>query len=413
MKRFTRCAVILFAVFTSQQALSQYINSPYSGNGIGDLAYVGLPGNFSMGEVGIGTPSNWHINSQNPALLVYNLFSTFQLGLNSDFRTFNKVDATEQSASLGLRSMAMSFPVLSKARWVSSFTLLPYSNVKYNTFAADSVQNALATTQFQGDGGITEFAWSNGFTIYKNLSVGFKASYLFGEISEASIVKFESSETLFNYSITYEERSTYSDINLSMGLAYRQPLGDAKWLNIGGIYQLGSDISGKEKTLYRRVGSATELTSGSLTFDVPAKIGLGVSFEKVNNFKVGVDFETQNWNNSTSEGPGESFKRQSKLAVGGEFIPDYQSINNYLKRTTYRAGFNFTESPYVLNNEKINDFGINFGASFPMSGLSSLDAGFKVGVRGTTKNDLIRENYFQVVLGATINDRWFIKRRYD
>jgi hypothetical protein len=42
-----------------------------------------------------------------------------------------------------------------------------------------------------------------------------------------------------------------------------------------------------------------------------------------------------------------------------------------------------------------------------------MDIGFKYGVRGTLDNELIRENYFQIVLGATINDRWFIKRRYD
>jgi hypothetical protein len=66
-----------------------------------------------------------------------------------------------------------------------------------------------------------------------------------------------------------------------------------------------------------------------------------------------------------------------------------------------------------VNDTEINDFGINFGASFPTGGYSSMDASFKIGSRGTTDNNLIRENYMQFVIGATINDRWFIKRRYD
>jgi len=38
---------------------------------------------------------------------------------------------------------------------------------------------------------------------------------------------------------------------------------------------------------------------------------------------------------------------------------------------------------------------------------------FKIGQLGETNNGLIKETYFKVVLGATINDRWFIKRKYD
>ena len=76
-------------------------------------------------------------------------------------------------------------------------------------------------------------------------------------------------------------------------------------------------------------------------------------------------------------------------------------------------GLSMRQLPYLENNTEINDFGINFGVSFPVSGYSSLDAAFKYGFRGTTDNNLIQERYFQVVIGATINDRWFIKRRYD
>ena len=101
------------------------------------------------------------------------------------------------------------------------------------------------------------------------------------------------------------------------------------------------------------------------------------------------------------------------LGTGLEFIPDYSSVNSYLKRTSYRLGLNMRQLPYLENNTEINDFGINFGASFPVSGYSSLDAAFKYGFRGTTDNNLVQERYFQVVIGATINDRWFIKRRYD
>jgi hypothetical protein len=31
---------------------------------------------------------------------------------------------------------------------------------------------------------------------------------------------------------------------------------------------------------------------------------------------------------------------------------------------------------------------------------------------GTTKNNLIEESYFNISVGVSIRDRWFVKRRY-
>jgi hypothetical protein len=35
------------------------------------------------------------------------------------------------------------------------------------------------------------------------------------------------------------------------------------------------------------------------------------------------------------------------------------------------------------------------------------------GQRGTTDRSLLLENYWNFKLGFTLNDRWFIKRKYD
>ncbi len=150
-----------------------------------------------------------------------------------------------------------------------------------------------------------------------------------------------------------------------------------------------------------------------VTVGLPLTYGAGVSFEKWAHYKIGLDVRRQNWGSSPELETDETYKNSTAIALGGEWIPNYQSLTNYFSRATYRLGFSYKELPYLVNATKINDFGINFGTSLPMTGASSLEMAFKVGVRGTTKNNLIRENYFQFVLGATINDRWFIKRRYD
>ena len=75
-------------------------------------------------------------------------------------------------------------------------------------------------------------------------------------------------------------------------------------------------------------------------------------------------------------------------------------------------GVSLTELPYKINGQTIREFGINFGGSLPF-GVSSLDLAFKYGGLGTTNNDLVRETFFRVVIGATINDKWFRKRTYN
>lgn len=76
-------------------------------------------------------------------------------------------------------------------------------------------------------------------------------------------------------------------------------------------------------------------------------------------------------------------------------------------------GLQYEKTPFVFNGEDINDFGINFGVTLPVSNASSIHTSFLFGQRGKTENDLIRERYFRVSLGITFNDRWFTKVKYD
>lgn len=79
---------------------------------------------------------------------------------------------------------------------------------------------------------------------------------------------------------------------------------------------------------------------------------------------------------------------------------------------TYRTGIQLEKTPFLINGEEINEFGINFGISFPV-GASGVHTGFSWGQRGTTDNELVRERFFRVSLGVTLNERWFERYKYD
>ena len=72
------------------------------------------------------------------------------------------------------------------------------------------------------------------------------------------------------------------------------------------------------------------------------------------------------------------------------------------------------ETGLSLNGEAVNEFGISFGVGLPIKNTgSSVNLGFEIGRRGTTDNDLIRENYFKFTLGLAIFERWFLQRKYQ
>lgn len=384
-----------------------------------------------MGEVGIGTPTPWHVNTQNPANLIYNNFSSFQVGVEMDQRNFTADDFTGSDAGGGLRFLGYAFPI-KPGKWSSSFGILPYSSVNYNTFSETLIENAPNNAREivdeRGEGGLTSLFWSNGIRLTKGLAIGIRSSFTFGSISkESNILVTEEIEVTdpTGQEVTVEVpigntsqvdfQQSYSDINFQFGLTYRHKLTDQKFLDFGMIYTPKSVLSGSSELLLRRISStgteieSQEVSNSSFDQDLPLGVGFGASYQKVNHYTIGFDFESQQWSNIENE----NYNNFTKIAFGLSWIPDYDNVNSYIKRVKYFAGFNRTQLPYIVNNQSLTDFGINFGASLPVSGFSSLDLAFKWGQLGETSNGLIKENYYKIVLGATINDRWFIKRKYD
>ena len=412
--------------------LSLKAQSIYSFEGLGSLNHQGMPHNFAMGEVGIGTPSVWHINTQNPANLIYNTFSTFQVGLEVDRRNFEGEGISGSDTEGSLRFLGYAFPI-KPGKWSSSFGILPYSTVNYNTFSEGPVSgaasNVFQTSDNRGEGGLTNFFWANGFAIKKKLFVGFRASFSFGSIENSSnVILFEQREvevdgetTLQNFQIanpvSFDKLDSYSDLNFLFGAAYRWKLTDDNFINFGATYSPKSNLNGtSEISLRRLTNTGSELDTVNLgqskiDFALPTTFGFGMSYEKASMLKVGFDIETQAWSGAGDD--AEEYNNSFKISVGAEYVPEFDDVNSYWKRIKYSAGLNYQRLPYIVNNQALTDFGINFGASLPVSGFSSLDLAFKWGQLGETSNGLIKETYYKIVIGATINDRWFIKSKYD
>ena len=80
----------------------------------------------------------------------------------------------------------------------------------------------------------------------------------------------------------------------------------------------------------------------------------------------------------------------------------------------YRAGFRYNSSLLKIDGNDIEEFGIGFGIAVPLrKSFSTLNVGIELGRRGSQKNNLTQEDFLNLQIGITINDKWFIKRVYD
>lgn len=408
------CPLVILAVTGVN---GQSISSIYSDRGVGLLNYQGLPNNSAMGEVGVAVPSRLNLNFQNPAFLPFNNLTLFQVGLEMDRRSLTNGGQSMQEVSVGLRYLNFSFPIISD-KWTSSFGITPFSTVNYKSFIIDSLDNnqTIVSTNFSGRGGLTSFKWANGFRISDDFFVGIRVSYLFGTIDKQARSILEDGNVA-NHIIDFKDEVSYSGTLLELSAGYQKVLSDGQALNFGAVYELSRDIKGKSDKIFeilnnslQPISTRTVAESAPISFTLPSSIELGTSFQFNNKYSIGLDVKSTNWKKVGAD--EEAFINTKKIGIGGQWTPDYGSVKKYFRRITYRMGASFGDLPHTIDGKTIRELGISFGVSLPVR-ASSLDFAFRYGSLGTTSNNLIKETYFRVIIGATINDKWFIKRRHN
>jgi len=425
MLKISKTAILVIACWVSMvQVTAQNTYSPYSVFGVGDLMGTDLVHNQAMGGIGLSNGVPFHLNNKNPALLTFNRVVVFEAAVTTEQKNLSDGDISQDNFTGGLGYLAFGFPVIRDV-WTISVGLMPYSIVNYETQDLGFIQNGNTglSTVYDGSGGVSQAYFATGLKLVKGLSVGFRAAYLFGSIKEETEFFVANS----NYLTADVSRNSFSDVTFGLGAAYSLELTENEnYLNFGVTYDLGGDqnvtrleqlerrdLSGDRLSPDEPPYLATDNLKGSLKF--PSTFGFGISFEKRLRWTIGADLYTGKWSEYRNfDGESEGLADRTEFALGGSYTPDAFSIGNYLKRVTYMMGINYQQTPFEVNGQQVNDFGINFGVTLPLRSLSRLSLGLKVGQRGSTDNDLIQERYFKASLGITVNDnRWFIRQKFD
>ncbi|MGB1042177.1 MAG: hypothetical protein ACPGU6_02190 [Tenacibaculum sp.] len=397
--------------------------SPYSYFGLGENFEAVTVEQASMGGLGVAFKDTYHLNFTNPAANADLRAATYALGGSLSFLTIKEGNDSQTGNSTNLRYIALGFPIGKKAGF--SVGLQPYSSVGYSLL---DNQNANDVTLFSGEGGTNRIYASFGMYAFKNFSVGIETSFIFGTI-ENSIVNQVSAAPR---PTKHQEELNIRGGQFKFGAQYKREYKNKLQLFTGASIVLESDLSAKgNETMFSFSAINGERDVKDVLFDrtvngdvtIPVKSTFGAGIGKENKWYVGVNqqFQSALSTNSTLIANGGAYKYEdsSKLSIGGYYIPKVNSISSYWDRVTYRAGLRFEDTGLLVksgnNFSSITDFGINVGLGLPLPReLSNVNIGFEYGQKGTTNNNLIKENYFNVRLSLSLNSiNWFQKRRID
>jgi hypothetical protein len=414
------CTLLLFSEVSAQNSASTY-----SALGIGEFNFSGLTQNQGMGGMGISYGTGWQVNTVNPALTTRNTIFNFQAAFNYKRINVNNGSETSQVDGGGLSYLALSFPVKA-GKFTSGMGLGQITSVNYRLRVDSEVNNSdlNANNFLRGDGGISEAYINFGYLIAKNLSIGFHGSYFFGStIRLNQLLITDGDKVEVGSASEYYERLTVSDVGFKVGAHYQLKLSEKNIIHLGAIYQKFGEVNGTGFAKLAGIGQARDPDSdGDMIANdiqgsvfIPNRLGAGLTFEKNNKFALSIEGQYQDFTNYRNFfGDPLDLQAAKKLALGFQVVPDYLSFDNLLKRSTYRIGIEWMQTPYFLNQTNINDIGLNLGTSLYLNQLSMMNIALKVGQRGTLDQGLIRENYLNLTLGFSLNDNsWFYKRVFE
>ncbi|HCQ30672.1 MAG TPA: hypothetical protein DIU39_10320 [Flavobacteriales bacterium] len=415
-------------------------NSFYSKYHFGDLNLSGNIQNAALGNTGIANDSWFNVNFKNPASYANLKLTTFQ----TSFRVGSVWMKDNSQSSFGntstITNISFGIPI---AKWTAiSFGITPYSAVGYKyTQTYDDDNFGSVQIDAAGNGGISKLYFGNAYKINIDsstfINIGANANYLFGQTLHEAII-YASLADAFNS--WYSKTINYSDFTFDAGMQIskkikfnkRIKLNDSTFrskpdsiqLVIGATYAFNKNIN----TTYTEFIRSFRTTGGYISYvdtakfvedaqtftTLPKQIGIGIGLHKIDKWMVNADiyyFEVGTYYSSDSV---YQLKNTLQFGIGTEWIPDNSISSSYLKKIKYRLGVYYAPSLLVVGNEQITDMGVTFGMGLPLKKtLSRINFGIVYGTRGTVNKNLIQENYFNIIFGVTINDKWFKKYKYN
>ena len=368
-----------------------------------------------MASTGIAYRNNRYLITNNPAALsaLDNQFFCGEIGVNGQYIDYSGTGVSQtnhQSSDITFKRFALGTKILRNLG--SSIGFLPYSeeNYEYSGIKPIGYSGAVIPTYDDGYGGINKLYWANGYELIKNhLSIGLTASYLFGSITNKNIILGQGSSIY----LSKNNNTFFNNIYLDYGLQYYGSISSHLDYSIGVVYANQTNMHTETNINVINLDSFVLRSSYSVgQYNIPTSYGFGVSITKDKKYTLQADYKFQNWSNLRASTGNFFYENSQRASIGFEISNKKVSYNTLYESSFLQAGFYYNRTYLTVNGSPIDDIGGSIGIGMnskrtPMS----LNVVLQYGIKGTTANNLLRENYVNLSFIFSFREFWYTHGR--
>jgi hypothetical protein len=293
--------------------------------------------------------------------------------------------------------------------------LAPFSTENYE-FASEkplSSSGDFVPSYNQGYGGINKVFWSNGYEFFHHLSVGITSSYLFGSINTKNILQGTSGSSIY---LSKDDNTFYSNFYFDYGLQYHTDLNKHWSVAFGLVYANQGELNTDHQINILDIDSVTIRSKETVgIFTIPPSYGAGISITHNKKLTFLADYRFQSWGDLRSNTDNFTYQDSRRASVGFELSRIKTVYNSIYETSFFQGGLYYNRSYLLINGEPIEDMGVTLGLGINAKHSPlSLNVMLQYGIKGTTNNNLVKENYVGASFIFSYRDFWYTKgRKFD
>jgi hypothetical protein len=417
MNRLNSLLVVFCIIFSTTAFAQLGTSSPYSRFGLGDLQGNVFPEYNALGGGVTAIGSENSVNPYNPATYTSFKSNSFLFSTGGWHQTTKMQNAAESHIvnNNAFSHVTLGFPISKKLG--ASVGMLPFSSIGYEINARDTEYNA--DMNYYGNGGISKIYFGGAYEPFNGFSVGINASYLFGILNRRKQLIYDDE--------SFNSRAN-SKINLKgyyyeLGLLYKKLLSEENEISFGLTANNNSSIRANRSDIVESFEFSgffespkdTSVNSTEWGYAIfPQCISGGISYRDGKKWLLVADYSMQNWEDYRLFDEGDDLHNSIRISGGLQYTPEFNSVTKYYKRIQYRLGAAYSNTPLTLNDTQLKEMSVSFGFGIPVrKSRTKYDVSLTLGERGTTENNLIKEQFIRVGLSVSYDGIWFVKRKYD
>ena len=387
----------------------------YSRYGIGDQIHSSDARRLGFGSTGSAVIDRDYIDGYNPASWTNLHFTRFGISLKYLGANYSDQNNSAFHTNVIFSGFTIGFPVQRDLGISMAIGLIPVAALSYNINEnKNNIHFGNYSEKFSGKGSMSKVFFGSSVKIPTNASIGATVEYYTGTNNYKSSLEFL--ETSDFTDVFYETRYKYSGLGSTISLITGNII---EFFNESDTELRLSVMANFTSDLVTDTSLATNTSLGELvpnegetTTILPTKYTLGASFAWNKKFLLLFDFLFQPWSDYQFNGNYDpNLKDLMRYSLGFEYKNRTIGMHaSTFEQMSFRTGVSYEETQYTFDGININTLAVHGGVTIPFGDINLIDLSISAGVRGTTDNNLVKEEFISGAFTLTLGELWFVRK---